>query len=137
MKPSPEIRDLVLSNLRDVAAKNVRGVLGAYSHEPGVVFVGTAPSEWMENLAELEAVVRPAIESGNVGTPSDIQIQTGQEGTMGWAAYRFTVRLPNGTAFVLRTTDLWHQEGGAWKLVHTHLSVGVPDELVPSIAQPT
>lgn len=136
MQPSPEIQAMVMRSLRDMAAKNAQAILDSCSREPGVVFIGTAPNEWMESVAQLEAVARPAIEGGSGGMPADIQIQTGQEGTMGWAAYRYTVPLPNGRAFVLRATDVWHQEGGTWKCVHSHLSVGLPDELVPSIAQP-
>lgn len=137
MQPSPEIQEMVTRNLRDMVAKNAQAFLDTCSHEPGVVFIGTAPNEWMESMAELEAVARPAIEGGSGRMPTDIQIQTGQEGTMGWAAYRYTVPLPNGRTFVLRATDVWHQEGGAWKCVHSHLSIGVSDELVPSIAQPS
>lgn len=136
MQPSPEIQEVVMRNLRDMATRNAQAMLDSCSREPGVVFIGTAPTEWMENLAELEAVARPAIEGGSGEMPADIQIQTGQEGTMGWAAYRYTVSLPNGRTFVLRASDVWHQEGGTWKCVHSHLSVGVPDDLVPSIAQP-
>lgn len=137
MQPSPEIREMVMRNMRDVAAKNVQGVLDTLSRQPGIVFIGTAPTEWMENPAAIEAVMRPAIEGGSGEMPADLQIQTGQEGSMGWAAYRWTGTLPNGKTFVLRGTDVWHQEGGAWKCVHSHLSVGVPDELVPNVAQAT
>lgn len=32
-----------------------------------------------------------------------------------------------------RVTSVWRQEGEAWKLVHAHFSVGVPDEEVVAL----
>lgn len=136
MQPSPEIQALVMRDMRDMAAKNVQGILDSCSREPGVLFIGTAPGEWMENVADFEKVIRPAIEGGSGKMPADLQIQTGQEGTMGWAAYHYSVPLPDGRAVVLRASEVWHLEGGTWKCVHSHLSVAVPDELVHSVARP-
>ena len=37
---------------------------------------------------------------------------------------------PDGSLMQTRLTAVMRQEGGRWKLVHMHLSVGVPDEQV-------
>jgi SnoaL-like domain len=36
--------------------------------------------------------------------------------------------LPDGQFLPTRLTGVLHQEGGEWKVVHLHFSVGVPDE---------
>jgi hypothetical protein len=136
MQASQEIHDLVVRSWQEMAAKNLPAILDMCSREPGVLFIGTAPKEWMESLAALEPIMRASLEGGSGTMPEDAQIQTGQEGTVGWAASRQTVRLPNGSALVIRATYVLHQEGGVWRVVHAHNSVGVPDELVMNIAQP-
>lgn len=136
MQPSPEIRDLVMRSLQWRAEQNVAAIMDVCSREPGFLCVGTQPSEWMTSLADTEAMVRAAVEGGSGRVPDDLVMEAYQEGTVGWAGYRWTLRLPNGASVILRETDVFHQEGDAWKLVHAHLSVGIPDEQVPSIARP-
>ena len=53
-----------------------------------------------------------------------------EEGTMGWVVDEPTFVLPDGSSFKTRITFVMRQEGGRWKLVHGHFSVGVPDEEV-------
>ena len=53
-----------------------------------------------------------------------------EEGGVGWAFDRPTFLLADGGRIICRLTAIFHQEDGAWKLVHGHLSVGVPDEQV-------
>ena len=42
---------------------------------------------------------------------------------------------PDGSLMQTRLTAVMHQEDGRWKLVHMHLSVGVPDEQVVELQQ--
>lgn len=52
-----------------------------------------------------------------------------QEDTMGWVADRSRFVLPDGSAISTRLTDaVVRQEGGERRLVHIHISAGVPDE---------
>ncbi len=50
------------------------------------------------------------------------------EGTLGWAVDEPSFVFPDGTAWVTRLTAVMHQMEGRWRLVHMHVSVGVPDE---------
>jgi len=50
------------------------------------------------------------------------------EGTVGWVADRPRFRLDDGTESPIRLTAMFHKEQGAWKMVHFHVSVGVPNE---------
>jgi SnoaL-like domain len=136
MQPSPDVRAFIEQNFRDLAAKDADAILATASREPGVVFVGTDPKEWFESLAGMEPVIRATAASSSGTMPADLYIQAAQEGTVGWAAYHWTVHLPDGRTIGLRGTSVCHQEGGVWKSVHTHWSAAVPDELVMSIAQP-
>ena len=42
---------------------------------------------------------------------------------------------PDGSLMQTRLTVVMHQEEGRWKLVHMHVSVGVPDEQVVELQQ--
>ncbi|MDQ3589118.1 MAG: nuclear transport factor 2 family protein [Actinomycetota bacterium] len=53
-----------------------------------------------------------------------------EEGSMGWFVDEPTFVFPDGSAMDTRLTAVMHQEEGRWKLVHMHVSVGVPDEEV-------
>ena len=49
------------------------------------------------------------------------------EGTVGWAADRPTF-VVGGKEIPLRLTLVLHREGGEWKVVQLHSSIGVPNE---------
>ena len=62
-----------------------------------------------------------------------------EEGTVGWGADQLDVVLPDAerTTIPARATAVFHQEAGEWKMVHIHVSFGVPDaklfDLLPQL----
>ena len=58
-----------------------------------------------------------------------------EEGSLGWFVDEPTFFFPDGSSMDTRLTAVMHQEEGRWKLVHMHLSVGVPDEQVVELQQ--
>ena len=136
MQPSPELRDVFMRGMQDLVAKNASAFLTLYSREPGALVIGTAPTEWLEGYAAFEPMLRASIEGGSGNMPQDFQLQTWQEGSVGWAVYQWTGRLPNGNTIKFRGTNVFHLEDGVWRSVHQHNSVGIPDDQVMSIATP-
>jgi adenylate cyclase len=135
MQPSPEIRALVMRGMQLMAAKDLASVLDLASREAGFLLLGTAPNEWFTSIAAAEPMVRMSVEGSSGRVPENVEIEAYQEGSVGWAGLRWKSQLPNGASLALRWTQIFHQEGGTWKLVHGHASVGVPDELVTNVAQ--
>ena len=135
MQPSPEIRALVMRGMQLTAAKDLPAVLDLATREPGFLLMGTAPSEWFTSAAAAEPMIRASLEGGSGQIPDNVEIEACQEGSVGWAGVRWRSQLPNGASIALRWTQIFHQEGGMWKLVHGHVSVAVPDELVMNVAQ--
>jgi len=135
MQPSPALRELFERSMRETAARNVQAVLDMCSHDPDAVFIGTAPNEWLQGLAALEPVMRASMEAGSGMAPRDTQIVAYEEGPVGWIASQSRISLPNGSAITIRATTVCHQEDGQWRAVHTHQSVGVPDDLVMNVAR--
>jgi hypothetical protein len=134
MQPSTELRDVVLQSLRDLSSGQFEAALGTFSHESGLLFIGTAPTEWITTLAGVDALLR-ASSSGTGNLPPDLDIQAWQEGTVGWGAYHFTGRLPDGSTIPLRWTFVSRQEGATWRCVQVHGSVGIPDDEVVKVAR--
>lgn len=55
-------------------------------------------------------------------------IQAFREGSVGWVVDRPTFRFADGSEAPARVSVVVHQEDGQWKIVHLHLSLGVPNE---------
>ena len=136
MQQSQELCDFVLSSLRQLVPEHISDAMNRMTNEPGMLFIGTQPTEWLDNRPALEALFREMSQGSSGNLPPDLQIQAWQEGSVGWGAYHFTLPMPNDSAAPLRWTFVAHQEGGGWKFVMIHGSVGIPDDQVPSIAQP-
>jgi ketosteroid isomerase-like protein len=46
------------------------------------------------------------------------------DGDAAWVVDTPTMRLSDGTEFHVRLTLIWRREAGAWRVAHTHTSVG-------------
>jgi hypothetical protein len=58
--------------------------------------------------------------------PGDIEAYV--EGDLGWFADRPRFVLLDGTEVPFRHTGVFRREGGEWKLVQAHTSLGIPNE---------
>lgn len=140
MQRSQSVYDFAMRGFQMVAANDVNGILSLWSHEPGVMGIGTDPSEWWTDFPTMESALREQFQSGQAGgsgtLPADLEIEAYEEGTVGWFFARYTSKLPNGAAICIRWTNVVHQESGAWKLVGTNVSVAMPDNKVMEFFQP-
>lgn len=99
----------------------------------GVSVIGTAPSEGEADrhswLQAYEAGIAPhgiTLEGGSGRAYSD--------GSSGFAVDTATWVLPGGMRLPTRLTAVFSEQDEAWKVVHMHFSVGVPDEQAMEIA---
>jgi ketosteroid isomerase-like protein len=131
MEQSDELRDLTLRFYEATATGDLSFIERYVSHQEGAVFVGTDPGEWWEGVEAFVEAIRAQSEAmGGEG----LQIVPGQlqayyEGSVGWAIDRdASFRLPDGTEVPFRSTAVFVQEDGEWKVVHLHVSIGVRNE---------
>ncbi len=132
MESSPELRDLTLGVFRAMTTGDAAFVARTFSRQPGVLGIGTDPAEWWADYPTLERVMTAQLQEMGAG---GIQIigsnpQAYQEGNVGWAADQFTLQMPDGAKIPARLTLVAHREGGAWKIVQFHTSVGARNEEV-------
>jgi hypothetical protein len=108
-----------------LSASDVASFDQLVSQDPATLIIGTAPGEWVTERDRL----RFGFETEGV------RIQAAQpvgyeEGSLGWVVDEPMFFFPDGSAMKTRLTAVLRREDGAWKLVHMHVSVGVPDDEV-------
>jgi ketosteroid isomerase-like protein len=88
--------------------------------------IGTAPGEW---VTERDGM-RFGVETEGVQLSPGPSPQGWEEGSMGWAVDEPAFGFPDGSEVRVRVTFVMHRVDDAWKIVHGHFSVGVPDDEV-------
>jgi hypothetical protein len=128
MKESDAVRDGLRMFYERFSAGDPSGFADAIATGPGVSVIGSAPGEghddrdsWVATYAELIPKVQIKLQGG----PSPRGFQ---EGSVGYATDEPRFVLPDGSYLPTRLTGVLHLEDDAWKIVHLHFSVGVPDE---------
>jgi len=128
MQPCDELKNTVLQNYREHASPggSLEVIRRCYSHQEGVLFVGTDPKEWLKGYDAIYHYVEATMGGG-----MEIQVdylEAWCQGPVGWSVDRITLKLRDGTTIPVRHTHIFQKEGEAWKIVHTHVSAEIPDE---------
>ena len=129
MERSPELRDLTLRLYEAMSRGDVSFFERVTSRQEGLLAIGTDPAEWWDSYDRLAQAFRTQVEEMGGALPvvgGDPQAY--QEGSVGWVADRAIFTLPGGPDIPFRLTTVWHREGGDWKLVQWHISLGVANE---------
>ena len=126
MRESAELRDAMLQMYRAMT----EGTIAAYfdrtvSRAPGALFLGTDPDEVWDREGLLRAG-SAQVELGLRAEPGEVRAYA--EGDAGWTADP-GARLRFGDQEIpVRVSAVWRREEGAWRMVHFHTSIGVPNE---------
>jgi ketosteroid isomerase-like protein len=124
MKRSPEIE----KSSRDVEAAFERGdfafVEQATSREPGCVSIGSDADEYIRDYEQIISSLRES-------TP-DIHFRIGEfrayeHGDVGWGDGTGTFER-DGESVPVRVTVVLLREGGQWRAIQSHSSIGVPND---------
>jgi flavin reductase (DIM6/NTAB) family NADH-FMN oxidoreductase RutF len=96
-----------------------------------VLQLGTDPAQWTEGREQWIAA-REAVAHAMEGLRFEAceEPHGYEEGSMGWVADRPRAVLPDVNAISTCLSGLVRREEGTWRLVHIHISIGVPDEEV-------
>jgi hypothetical protein len=129
MEPSAGLRDLTARFYQALSTGDVSFLGQIVSQQPGVLNVGSDPQEWWSGYDTfMQAASVQIQEMGGSVQVSSSNPQAYREGSVGWMAHQAIFALADGTTFPVRFTAVFHQENGAWKLVQSHLSVGLRNE---------
>jgi SnoaL-like domain len=125
MQQSAEVRDAMLRFYDRLSASDVASFDQLVSQEPATLVIGTAPGEWVTERDRMRFGFETEGVRIQAGEPAGYE-----EGSLGWVAAEPTFSFPDGSAMKTRLTAVLHRENRTWKLIHMHVSVGVPDEEV-------
>lgn len=127
MEQSSDVREALLGFYEAFSSGDPEAFAGVIATGPGVSVIGTEPGQgagdretWLDTYATQIAPLGVEVRAGDpVGF---------EEGDVGFAMDTPTAFLPDRSYLPLRATGVFHLEGDAWKLIHLHFSVGVPDK---------
>ncbi len=130
MRQSEEVRDAWLRFCERLSAGDVASFDELVTQEPVALIIGTAPGEWVTERDRM----RFGFEAEGLRLEAKDPVGY-EEGSLGWAVDQPAFVFPDGSVMQTRLTAVMHQEDSRWKLVHMHVSVGVPDEQVVDLQQ--
>jgi hypothetical protein len=131
MQRSGDVRDAVLRFYDRLSACDVSAFDELVSGDPATLIIGTAPGEW---VTDRERIRRGFEAEGARIEPGPDPIGY-RQGSAGWVIDEPTFFLADGSPVRTRVTAIVRREGGAWKVVHMHFSVGVPDAEVVALQE--
>jgi ketosteroid isomerase-like protein len=126
MQRSVEV-EAVLRQFYEVMRHGDAGAIGALLSQDFTCAIGTDEEEWSTSQEHTAAAFAAQFEAsgGFIIEPGSI---TGvREGDVGWFCDRALLTIGSGDAVPIRVTGVVRHELGSWRLVQTHMSVGVPN----------
>jgi hypothetical protein len=130
VRHSEEVREAWLRFCERLSAGDVASFDELVSQEPATLIIGTAPGEWVTERERMWF----GFEAEGVRLEAKDPVGY-EEGSLGWVVDQPAFVFADGSVMQTRLTTVMRQEEGRWKLVHMHLSVGVPDEGVVELQQ--
>lgn len=130
MERSPEIKEFAERYYQ--AARDGYGASANdfVSQTAEVVVIGSDPDEWWDGPGYNAAMRAQAEAMGGSIPIYATELRAYREGSVGWIVDRPVFRFDDGNEAEARVTAILHDEDGVWRIVHLHLSVGVPNEEV-------
>jgi hypothetical protein len=129
MQESSDVRGAVLRFYDRLSANDASAFDDLVSRDPALLIIGTAPGDWFTDRERI----------GRGFEAEGVRIEPGprptgyQVGSAGWVIDEPTFFLPDGSPVSARMTAIVRREDGAWKVIHMHFSVGVPDAEVAEL----
>ncbi len=128
MERSKELEDLTRRLYDALSGADLAFLEGIVSREEGSVMIGTDPNEWWEGDERIIDVTRAQLKEMSGVRVAGTDPEAYAAGSVGWVQDRPRFILTDGKEIPFRLTAVFHLEGGDWKLVQAHASIGVPNE---------
>jgi ketosteroid isomerase-like protein len=128
VQDSDAVRRGLLDFYERFSAQDADGFADAIATGPAVSVVGSAPGEGHADRESWVAAYRDSIADLGLRLEPGPDPKGWEEGSVGLALDEPRFVMPDGSFLPTRLTGVLHREGGAWKIVHLHFSVAVPDE---------
>lgn len=135
MRQSDDVRDGILRFYERFSSGDESAFGDAIAEADGVSVIGTGPGEGHDDRADWIATYGEMMAGEMAGTrlePGDPRAY--DAGALGWGVDEPAFVFPDGSRLPTRLTAVLLRDGGEWKVVHLHFSVGVPDDRAMELA---
>jgi hypothetical protein len=129
VKASDDVRGAMLEFYERLSAKDVASFDRLVSDDPATLVIGTAPGEWVTERDRL----RFGFEAEGLAIEAGARPAGYEQRDIGWFVDEPTYTFPDGSRMRTRLTAVLLLEQGDWRIVHMHVSVGVPDDEVVAL----
>ena len=128
MERSFELEDLLRRFYDAYTNVEIETLNSMISRDPDVLAIGTDPDEWWVGHDSITTIVASQAKETagtrwEAGDPHGFAV-----GDIGWVSGRPRWVFADGRVIPFRLTAVCHLEGGAWRIVQSHFSIGVPNE---------
>jgi len=120
---SDDARDTMLAFYARMLGGDADGANELISRDPALVFIGSA-GEWVADQEELRA---GRLEPGE-GLEAGPDPQAFVRGAVAWFVDQPTWHFGDGSSVKMRLSSVLQLEPAGWRIVHVHMSMGVPDD---------
>ena len=127
MKQSAEVTGALVRYLEALGKGDVATIERMLSNQSGLRVIGTDPREWWTGHDEVIRLFKAQLQELGVFSVKIDAPEGYEEGSVGWGAARFTIDL-GGNRIAARISTVFHEEGGEWKVVQSHASIGAANE---------
>jgi ketosteroid isomerase-like protein len=124
---SDAVRDGILAFYEAFSSGDPAAFAAVIADAPGVSVTGSAPDEGHDGREDWIATYERGIPGSGITIEGD-EVSGYEEGGVGWGVDRPAFVMADGSRLPTRLSAVLHREDDAWKIVHLHFSVGVPDE---------
>jgi ketosteroid isomerase-like protein len=127
-KRSPELEQFFRDMIGAIEASDIGFIERTTSRDEGVVAIGSDPAEFAEGYDRIIPLMRSSTPDGGMEIHAHLDdVKAYEEGDTGWGHGRGRFEL-GGKSVDVRLTTVLHREDGAWKVVQSHASIGVPND---------
>jgi hypothetical protein len=128
MDTSAELQGVIRGWFESVARGDPAWLERHLSGDPRLRIIGTDPQEWLQGDAAAGLLRADLAGLGGAATVRVGEVEAYAEGDVGWGAARPEITLRGLGTVAPRWSAVFRREGGAWRAVQVHASVGVPNE---------
>ncbi len=129
MAASDAVKQAMVEFYKRFSAGDVSAFGEQITQEEGAFVIGTDGRQWADGRdAWISGYESQIQQMPGLGLQAGTRLVGYEEGSVGWAADEASVVLPDGSQIPVRITAVFRREGGDWRIVNAHLSLGVPDE---------
>ena len=128
MERSSELRDVLLKFYEALSKGDLSVFDRHFSTAADVRGIGTDPDEWWSGPRLVEVWKEQVAAMGGRMPLEAGDAEAFIDGDVGWVADRPSLDTGDGNRLTIRYTAVFHKEGGEWKLVQSHGSIGIPNE---------